>query len=62
MMNYTLFTIGFVYWVILLIQRQSLQAMLNFDSTNGIINYGGGVNHDHQLSKRVDYIDVYGVR
>ena len=61
MMNYTLFTIGFVYWVILLIQRQSLQAMLNFDSTNGIINYGGGVNHDHQLSKRVDYIDVYGV-
>jgi hypothetical protein len=53
MTNYFLFVISFIYWVLLLIQKQSLSSMLNY----GLHKRYGNI----PLTKRNDYIDVYGV-
>ena len=56
--NYFLFIVSFVYWINLMVQKQSLSAMLNFESEKGNFDYN---QNGIQLNKRSDYIDVYGV-
>ena len=58
-LNYSLFLIGFIYWVMLLVQKSALRSMLALESENGSVDYM--YERGTQLQPRIDYIDVYGV-